>query len=768
MSSFKHNPYQQFSPSQPSQPSQPSSASRCVVVTQQKQPPEQAEQPEQETPQRPPVAPPSVPHPSLLLTSPCSPPSTGAPAFPPSVSGGAALSRHVVGDDSDSRDARAEVDVPPPFSGGARNPHYANLVPQSPPPPQHQQPQLCQAPAPQLSTLPTFPSVLQPPSPQARSPWQTSETFSSTSYNPSTSFSAVAASTIEPARKAMPEGGQGSYGGAGGATAAAASTDTLARTLFIDGLPPTIENQHQLNPFVPPQGRVAVRVKRSRGRDVGFAVYDNVDAASAALEWFHEIRMTTEKVQASGYVGVPGSFLAYAAAAQRPEFWPAPAAAAGPLLPQQALAGRGGSDDAVQSNATLLPISYEDYLRTRHDPVQYDQLLRQSVSLRVEWAHTHEIRRPHHPYSSSSQQQQYPSSSSSVSPLRAAVGLLPASPVVPPFHDQSGFSVRDSESFAQFYSLPFQSAVHVAAPPPAATHHPTTPQEAVHRLHTEEFDFAVPPPSLSAFPAHGPPSMERPPQPSYPMAHPPQPQQYHHHQQQLPTQREPVGVAGTCEESGLEAEHDYTPYFTPTLSHAHAGLRLTSPTITSPTTTTTTTATQSPNRSLTSTTSPMLPPQLPRGRVDRRLPSRTLFVRLVHNFPLPPSLARAPPSATDVRHDPASPSSPTRVPDGAVSSGGPSPPVSVSVHGVESAVMTVEDRALFGLAQRVCREEFFSEQFAGFVRYHPFLHPPYYGGCFVLFERDTDMQRCLQWMRRDARLMTLFSVQPARNDTFEH
>ncbi|ORC88500.1 uncharacterized protein TM35_000161380 [Trypanosoma theileri] len=64
-------------------------------------------------------------------------------------------------------------------------------------------------------------------------------------------------------------------------------------TICIKGLPPTVDNSQNLLPFVPREGLIALRVKRSGGRDVGFAEYDSGKSAHEALQWFYRLRVTT-------------------------------------------------------------------------------------------------------------------------------------------------------------------------------------------------------------------------------------------------------------------------------------------------------------------------------------------------------------------------------------------------------------------------------------------------------------------------------------------
>jgi hypothetical protein len=491
---------------------------------------------------------------------------------------------------------------------------------------------------------------------------------------------------------------------AGGAQVVPSPTDTLATTLFIDGLPPSIENQHQLSPYVPPQGRVKVRVKRSRGRDVGFAVYDSVDAASAALAWFHNLRMIQEMVQTSSY--------------------------------------------AVPSVTTALPVSYDDFVATHRSPADYARLLRHSISLRVEWAHTHEIHRasipPKSPQNSGAALTTSESNTTynlgsrgvledsmqpcALAPVFASQDSLVRGPQPPPQPSAYGGTQR---LFAE------EHASNIAPLPYTANR-----SQSTGRVTQANINTTYPPSTRAALSCNA---------------------------------STPPNSFAFCERQVTESAQEYAPYSAPasTVSRVSSALPYTTAT-TTVTAAAASSTTQLSDWSAASYPSIGQPWQPQPGRaaqicVERRLPSRTLFVKLIHNFPLPLSLAQLSLPAEQQQSQQQQQRLYDPHPCGAdpVLSGGP--PVAASpAHSLDmSTAMTVEDRAFFALAQRVCREEFFSEQFAGFVRYRPFLHPPYYGGCFVLFERDTDMQRCLQWMRGDARLMTLFTVQPARNDTFE-
>lgn len=81
-------------------------------------------------------------------------------------------------------------------------------------------------------------------------------------------------------------------------------------------------------------------------------------------------------------------------------------------------------------------------------------------------------------------------------------------------------------------------------------------------------------------------------------------------------------------------------------------------------------------------------------------------------------------------------------------------------------LMVEENQRLFAIASSVLCEQFFSERFAGFVSYCGFLRPPYFGGCFVMFERDDDALSCLRWFRDNEAMKCLFFVQFSRNDSY--
>ncbi|RNF08083.1 hypothetical protein TraAM80_02995 [Trypanosoma rangeli] len=64
------------------------------------------------------------------------------------------------------------------------------------------------------------------------------------------------------------------------------------RTIFIKNVPPTVDNSHKLLPFVPTEGLFSLRVKRTGGRDVGFAEYKTLESAQQAMQWFYRLEAT--------------------------------------------------------------------------------------------------------------------------------------------------------------------------------------------------------------------------------------------------------------------------------------------------------------------------------------------------------------------------------------------------------------------------------------------------------------------------------------------
>ncbi|KEG10488.1 hypothetical protein DQ04_03651010 [Trypanosoma grayi] len=120
------------------------------------------------------------------------------------------------------------------------------------------------------------------------------------------------------------------------------------RTLFITNVPPTIDNSQNLLPYVPREGLLALRVKRSGGRDVGFADYDTVESAHRALQWFSTLDVTTE--------------IAASCLRSMPPTWT-------PIPPK-----------------FRLPVPYEEYNRCAGDPARSTELLLNSVILVAEWS----------------------------------------------------------------------------------------------------------------------------------------------------------------------------------------------------------------------------------------------------------------------------------------------------------------------------------------------------------------------------------------------
>ncbi|CAD2222761.1 hypothetical protein ADEAN_001030800 [Angomonas deanei] len=75
-----------------------------------------------------------------------------------------------------------------------------------------------------------------------------------------------------------------------------------------------------------------------------------------------------------------------------------------------------------------------------------------------------------------------------------------------------------------------------------------------------------------------------------------------------------------------------------------------------------------------------------------------------------------------------------------------------------------ESRKEFRFVSKVLCPSFFEERFPGVVCYRPYLHPPYFGGCFVKFERPEDAVRCLKWSLQQPEMTKLFTIQMARKD----
>ncbi|CBZ24559.1 conserved hypothetical protein [Leishmania mexicana MHOM/GT/2001/U1103] len=653
------------------------------------------------------------------------------------------------------------------------------------------------------------------------------------------------------------------------------TVDTVATTLFIDGLPAFIENKWQLQPYVPPQGVVALRVKSSRGRNVGFAVYDSIAAARDALTWFKQMLIIKEVVQTSTF-GAP----------------PAAESARGTEVPPVLASGdcsappAGGTSacfpgSPVESEPT--PLEYEEYLCTQPVPGQFASLLRRCTLLRAEWARSLETQHPPANVAAAAAASSVASSPLSypTSPWGTAAAVI-RPPRPPPMvtavpHVGRGPSHDVGDSYSQVSEVARQ-----APTPQAHPHHPLpspiawspgsqSPQQPPHPCATvgcADAQATHPPvhnPSFPSTPYHTPSPLTR--------------RVWASSAPSAPLERPEVRCYYSCS-AAQKASHQHAHSTTcqPPFS-AHWGSHMTK---------------RSDAREGMDAWrgAPPEPPALSHRQESRPqphhgsyrhhqysseppLPSRTLFVRLIHNFDapgylqqdqvhssagssarsstgsanampmkplttvrLPPTVAgsvtapgtttgyaeeAAPPTPTplvsqttpSLHVSPASgakgtrpvvsavphhhhhmyyqsPSSPslTTTPQlrspldsrGLQAYSSSQPPPSSQLMGpcadrhgggagaadeaLSRTTPNAEDREFFRFAQSVLREEYFSEKFAGFLRYREFLRPPYYGGCFVLFERGEDMQRCLQWMRKDERLMKLFAVAPARNDSF--
>ncbi|KAG5484785.1 hypothetical protein LSCM1_06611 [Leishmania martiniquensis] len=637
------------------------------------------------------------------------------------------------------------------------------------------------------------------------------------------------------------------------------STDNVATTLFIDGLPAPIENKWQLQPYVPPQGLVALRVKSSRGRNVGFAVYDSIPTAHEALSWFKQMLIIKEVVQTSTFGAPPA-----ADSARQTEAPPVPESGGHFARPASAASECLRGSPAVSES---LPLEYEEYLLTQRFPDQFAALLRKCTLLRAEWARGLETQ--HTPANVAAGMAAVSSPASSPfshppSPWTAAAAVArpppPASITAPASHlgretgrdscdTYSHLSERARQASPQ-QSSPDQSTLPSSALSPGFQ----MLQQPLHPCGPMGWPDAQSPQSLALY--HAPlPATRRAwtaPAPSVPLQRP-EPR-YHgcgcgtaatvyHQDDQLAAFRPPAAAHSSSRVAERNDARDQAdPWQSappppavlyredePLPQHRHASHHH-------------------------HHQSPREPP----------LPSRTLFVRLIHNFDAPEYLQEdqmhSNPSFQTVRLPPAVagtvtasgatapcneatalPTSTRFLSEGTPSSHGSPPSAVMPVSGTASTRLpasvvphhhhhmhyrsppsptlvaapqlrssldsraaqacspmqpplpsqptspyddrpgggggaadgmalqptpTEEDREFFRFAQSVLREEYFSEKFAGFVKYREFLRPPYYGGCFVLFERGEDMQRCLQWMRKDERLMKLFAVAPARNDSF--
>ncbi|EKG07243.1 hypothetical protein TCSYLVIO_001629 [Trypanosoma cruzi] len=123
---------------------------------------------------------------------------------------------------------------------------------------------------------------------------------------------------------------------------------SLTRTIFIKNVPPTVDNSHKLLPFVPSVGLVSLRVKRTGGRDVGFAEYNTADSAYRALQWFYRLEVTA---------GI--AFNCFPRMLQK---WT-------PIPPR-----------------FRYPVPYDEYNHCAGDPTRSTELLLNSVILIAEWS----------------------------------------------------------------------------------------------------------------------------------------------------------------------------------------------------------------------------------------------------------------------------------------------------------------------------------------------------------------------------------------------
>lgn len=578
---------------------------------------------------------------------------------------------------------------------------------------------------------------------------------------------------------------------AAGAVVAAvrSAVEALATTLFVDGLPAAIANQWQLRPFVPPHGLTFVRVKSSRGRNVGFAVYESLATARDAHAWFKQMRIIQEVVVASTYGAAP-------AAASR--------------------AGAVGVDG--MPDAELLPLAYEDYVHTQQSPAQFAALLRTCALLHVEWARSVETQHgspslsatsssppsiPASPWGSPGAVQAPPTASASSSAGRppSSLGappppLPPPPPPPPPPHFTALAPPRPPARIA--VSAP--TTPHATAPPHALYHHvptstgtfarpapgrrgasarrvhsgdaPATRQTAAHHPSSvaeraEEWWGAVSPVGERV--------LRHPPQTAAPALRlesgsPAASHAYHRHHR---TPQEPPLPCRTlfvklihnfdAPEYMRQAESDPSTTPPPTAQSAPTTPSLNPPLLWSPPQPAT------PGGGSAAATAPAaLPTFRPLSAV---VAHHHHHHHLVLHHTAPPSghgsTLEASGSTAEDRREFTTPLTPPSVVHPRGHGGLAEGPTSVAAQGAAGdAGPTAEDKAFFHLAQSVLQEAYFSERFAGFQHFRGFLRPPFYGGCFVRFERGEDMQRCLQWMRRDERLMQIFSVAPARSDSF--
>ncbi|TPP52996.1 hypothetical protein CGC21_0740 [Leishmania donovani] len=556
--------------------------------------------------------------------------------------------------------------------------------------------------------------------------------------------------------------------------------DTVATTLFIDGLPAFIENKWQLQPYVPPQGLVALRVKSSRGRNVGFAVYDSIAAAREALTWFKQMLIIKEVVQTSTFGAPPAAESARGTEAP-------PALACGDRSAPPA----GGTSDCFPSSpveSEPTPLEYEEYLCTQSVPGQFASLLRRCTLLRAEWARSLET--PHPPTNVAAAAAAAASSLAS-SPLSyppspwgtAAAVIRPPQPppmamAAPhlgrePSHDGGDSYSQVSEPARPASTL--QAAPHHPLPSPIAwspgLQSPQQPLNPCAAVGCAEAQATHPPahnPSFPSTPHHAlSPVTRRVWASSAPSAPGWMPGEAHHQSRQHCRTVKTNHICSSA--TRLTITTGIRPFTTVGLPPTIEG------SVTAPGTTTAyaeEAAPPTPTR-LVSQTTPSLQVPPTSGAAGTRL----LVSAVPHHHHHMCYQSSSSPTSTATPH--------LRSPldnRGTQAYSSLQPPPSSQLTGpcadrhgggagaADEALSrpspNAEDREFFRFAQSVLREEYFSEKFAGFLRYREFLRPPYYGGCFVLFERGEDMQRCLQWMRKDERLMKLFAVAPARNDSF--
>ncbi|TPP39884.1 hypothetical protein CGC20_31065 [Leishmania donovani] len=595
--------------------------------------------------------------------------------------------------------------------------------------------------------------------------------------------------------------------------------DTVATTLFIDGLPAFIENKWQLQPYVPPQGLVALRVKSSRGRNVGFAVYDSIAAAREALTWFKQMLIIKEVVQTSTFGAPPAAESARGTEAP-------PALACGDRSAPPA----GGTSDCFPSSpveSEPTPLEYEEYLCTQSVPGQFASLLRRCTLLRAEWARSLETQ---HPPTNVAAAAAAAASSLASSPLSyppspwgtAAAVIRPPQPppmamAAPhlgrePSHDGGDSYSQVSEPARPASTL--QAAPHHPLPSPIAwspgLQSPQQPLNPCAAVGCAEAQTTHPPahnPSFPSTPHHALSPVTRrvwaSSAPSAPLQRPEMrcyydcgaaKKAYHQHAHSTTCQPPfPAHWGSHMAKRSDARERSRQHCRTVKTNHiCSSATRLTitpgirpfttvglPPTIegsvTAPGTTTAyaeEAAPPTPTR-LVSQTTPSLQVPPTSGAAGTRL----LVSAVPHHHHHICYQSSSSPTSTATPH--------LRSPldnRGTQAYSSLQPPPSSQLTGpcadrhgggagaADEALSrpspNAEDREFFRFAQSVLREEYFSEKFAGFLRYREFLRPPYYGGCFVLFERGEDMQRCLQWMRKDERLMKLFAVAPARNDSF--